>query len=374
MKLRKNSKTALDSEDLSAVFSSMAEGLIVIDNKQRVEALNQMGGILLRIAPEQALGMQVGELLKLYRVTHNEKLPWPVEHLMKLDITRVHTWDHIYCENRIGKMFPITMVVTPLLSADAVRGMVILFGDAADEVRADQAKSDFVSVASHQLQTPLTAVKLFAEMLDQDADTLSETRRREYVRLLRTSTERMIKLVNEMLNVSRLEAGAIRIQPKLVDLAAFIRQIVKELTSLANKRMCALIFNEPAELFDAIPIDASLLSQVIMNLLENAMRYSPKNSCHVIIQLEKKTDRAAYAIHVKDKGIGISNEDRKHIFTKFFRADNARKIQSDGSGLGLYVAKMITEAWGGTLSFDSQPGNGTTFTVTIPVGKQLIIR
>ncbi|TSC69911.1 MAG: two-component system, OmpR family, sensor histidine kinase ResE [Parcubacteria group bacterium Gr01-1014_70] len=359
---------ALDPEDLNAVFSSMAEGLVVIDNQQRVEALNQAGGVFLRIAPKQAMGMLIGDLLKLYHIEHNEQILWPVERLMKLDITRIHIWDHIYCENKIGKLFPITMMATPLLTAHAVSGAVILFRDATDEARADQAKSDFVAVASHQLQTPLTAIKLFAEMLDQDANELSEGQRREYLQLLRSSTERMIKLVNEMLNVSRLEAGAFRIQPEPTDLVVFIKGILKELGSLAKERSCILTFSEPSESLGALLIDTALLSQVLFNLVENAMRYSTKNTRHVTIKLEKKTARGEYAIHIEDNGIGISSGDRKRIFTKFFRADSARKIKSNGSGLGLYVVKMIVEAWGGTISFTSQTGVGTVFSVTIPAG------
>lgn len=359
---------ALAPEDLNAVFSCMAEGLVVIDNQQRVEALNQMGGVFLRTAPKQAVGMLVGDLLKLYHIEHNEQVLWPVEHLMKLDITRIRIWDHIYCENKIGKLFPVTMMVTPLLTAHAVSGAVILFRDATDEARADQAKSDFVAVASHQLQTPLTAIKLFAEMLDQDADKLSESQRREYLQLLRSSAERMIKLVNEMLNVSRLEVGVLRIQSEPIDLIAFIREVLKELASLAKEHACVLTFSEPSESLGTLLIDKTLLSQVLFNLIENAMRYSTKNICHVIIKLEKKTVRGEYTIHIEDNGIGISSEDRKRIFTKFFRADSARKIKSNGSGLGLYVVKMIVEAWGGTILFTSQLGVGTVFSVTIPAG------
>lgn len=366
MASRKRDTTALDPEDLNAVFSSMAEGLMVVDNQQRVEALNQMGGILLRMAPKQAVGMPIGDLLKLYRIEHNEQLAWPVEYLMKFDITRIRVWDHVYCENKIGKLFPITMVVTPLLTARAVNGAVILFRDATDEVRADQAKSDFVAVASHQLQTPLTAIKLFAEMLDQDTNELSKDQRREYLQLLRSSTERLIKLVNEMLNVSRLEAGALRIQPEPTDLAAFIREALKELSPVAKEHACALLFTEPPHPLEPLLIDTGLLSQVLFNLTENAMRYSHKGACHVTLKVEKNTTLGEYVIHIEDNGIGISSEDRKRIFTKFFRADNARKIQSNGSGLGLYVVKMIVEAWGGTISFTSEPGVGTVFSVTIP--------
>lgn len=356
----------LSPEDLTAVFSSMAEGLMVVDVDNHVEALNQIGGTMLRIAPKLARGLPLSDVLKLFKVERGVQQPWLIDTIFQLDITRIQTWDHVYCKNKAGKVFPITMMITPLLTAQAVSGAVLLFRDATDEVRADEAKSDFVAIASHQLQTPLTAAKLFAEMLSQDDHALTDDQRKEYWDLLRSSIERMIKLINEMLNVSRLEAGVLRIQPEPVDLTVCVRQILKELESVAKTHSCAITFKEPERPFGLVPLDEGLLNQVLLNLVDNAMRYAGGNVCRVAVTVEQDTTKRYFVISVKDNGIGIYNEDRKRIFTKFFRADNARKAQSNGSGLGLYVVKMVVEAWGGTISFISQPDNGTTFSVTIP--------
>lgn len=367
MALRKKYDALLDPEYLQAVFSSMAEGLMVIDNKQRVEALNQMGGVLLRVAPLQARGMFIHNLFKLYRVEYGKKTSWPLERLLKLDITRVRIWDHIYCKNKIGKLFPITMIVAPLLTAQSVSGAVILFQDATEEVRTDGAKSDFVAVASHQLQTPLTAIKLFTEMLEQEEPLVSDTQRREYFGLLHSSVERMIKLVNEMLNVSRLEVGALRIEPENTNIVSFIREALKELEPVAKEHACTLVFQEPIEPMGLVLLDTSLLTQVLFNLIENGMRYSKGNARCVTVDIGKDSATEEYVLRVEDNGIGINSEDQKYLFTKFFRADDARKIQSNGSGLGLYVVKMIVEAWEGKIWFTSKTGSGTTFFVTIPV-------
>ncbi len=356
----------LGPDDLNAVFSSMAEGLLVVDASRNIAALNQVGGILLRVAPVQAVGAPIADIFKLYRIEQNKRTPWPLDNLIKLDFTRVHIWDHVYCENKVGKLFPLTLMATPLLKAGSMNGAVILFRDATDEARVDLAKSDFVAVASHQLQTPLTAMKLFAEMLDQDTGDLTAQQRKEYQQLLRSSVERMIKLVNEMLNVSRLEAGALRIQPQTTDPVAFLRQIIKELEPIAKEHACALAFVEPPKPLRPIPIDANLLSQVLFNLVENAMRYSTGRACRVAVSCENKPADRTYVFRVADNGIGIANADKKRIFSKFFRADNARKLQSNGSGLGLYVVKMIVEAWGGQIWFTSREGAGSAFSVSIP--------
>ena len=367
MATRKKKTAVLDPDDLRAVFSSMAEGLVVVNTKQRVEALNQMGGVLLRIAPMQAQGMPIQNLFELYHVEHGEKTPWPVERILKLDITRVRIWDHIYCKNKIGGLFPITIVVTPLLTDRAVSGAVILFRDATEEVRTDEAKSDFVAVVSHQLQTPLTAIKLFTEILDEEPP-VPNAQRKEYLGLLRSSVERMIKLVNEMLNVSRLEAGALRIDPADTDFKKFIKDALKELEPVAKTHACELIFREPAESFGSLPLDTSLLTQVLFNLVENGMRYSKGPACRVMVDIGVDAKAEEFVLRIEDNGIGITSEDQKRLFTKFFRADNARKVQSNGSGLGLYVVKMIVEAWGGKIWLTSKAGSGTTFFVTIPQG------
>lgn len=363
---KKKDAAPLNTEDLRAVFSSMAEGLVVINNEWRVEALNQMGGILLRIAPTQAQGMPLRDLFELYRVEHGEQKPWPLDRIMKLDITRVRIWDHVYCKNKIGKLFPITMIVTPLLTARSVNGAVILFKDATEEVRTDEAKSDFVAVVSHQLQTPLTAIKLFAEMLEEEDPPTSEAQRKEYLGLLGSSVARMIKLVNEMLNVSRLEVGALRIQPQDSDFMLVIKESLKELEPVAKKHACELIFREPSEPLGSLPLDTSLLTQVLFNLVENGMRYSKGSARRVIVDIEEDKAAEEYILRIEDNGIGIESADQKRLFTKFFRADNARKVQSNGSGLGLYVVKMIVETWGGKIWFTSKLGSGTTFFVTIP--------
>lgn len=356
----------LSANDLTAVFSVMAEGLLVVNKERIVIALNQIGGIFLRTAPVEAVGSSLKDIFKLYKIHHNEKIPWPIDPVTtRLDFTRVTIWDRVYCENKAGMLFPITMMVTPLLK-QGVQGAVILFRDASDEMRLDQAKSDFLSIASHQLHTPLTAIKLFAEMLESEEGDANRQQRKEHLELLRTSVERMIRLINDMLNVSRLEAGVFSIRPEPTDVVAFIRQALRQLQPIADKQGCTVELRESSASVGALPMDTRLFEQVIFNLVENAIRYSKSGTCYVTISITEDAKQKRFIISVADNGIGIPAADRKHIFTKFFRADNARKAQSDGNGLGLYVVKTIVEAWGGDIWFDSPIHAGTTFYVTIP--------
>lgn len=191
----------------------------------------------------------------------------------------------------------------------------------------------------------------------------------------------MIALVNDLLNVSRLETGRLKIEPKPTQIEDFIQSIIDEAVPMANSHKCKIIFQKPKKKLPKIPVDPTLMRQVIHNLITNAIRYSPKKEGRVIITLKqvtidnlqltkKEKVKGQVLISVADSGVGIPEEAQSRIFEKFFRADNAIKAEAEGSGLGLYVAKMIMEASGGKIWFESPPkGNktGAIFYASLPI-------
>ncbi len=257
----------------------------------------------------------------------------------------------------------------------------------------DRTKIEFVSIASHQLRTPLTAIKLFTEMLTRNEAGKLLPKQQEYVNDIHESTERMIKLVNDLLNISRLETGQLKIEPKLTQLEQVITEIIAEFESLVKAKNGKITFTKPKKLLPLIPLDGSLLRQVIYNLVDNAFKYVATGKPRVSVVLTttglspsattlvaKQFGCALEAlgptvlISITDNGIGIPKVAQSRIFEKFFRADNVIKIAVEGAGLGLYVAKMITEASGGQLWFESTDGKGllasrpgTTFYIIIPL-------
>ncbi|MDD4412574.1 MAG: HAMP domain-containing sensor histidine kinase [Patescibacteria group bacterium] len=229
----------------------------------------------------------------------------------------------------------------------------------------DKMKTDFVSIASHQLRTPLTGIKLMAETLaDKEVGQLNEAQS-SYLKDLYNSTLIMIKLVNDLLNVSRIESGRLKVEPILTDLPTLVAALVNEAQIVARSD-CKIVFVCQPDDFKPIMLDSGLIRQAINNLISNAQRYSPDRECQITVSLKKEGDN--YLLSVKDEGIGIESTEGVRVFEKFFRIDRAVKKESEGTGLGLYVAKMIVELSGGSIWFQSDgKDKGTEFFVKIPM-------
>jgi signal transduction histidine kinase len=221
----------------------------------------------------------------------------------------------------------------------------------------DEAKDDFVSMASHQLRTPLTSVKGYISMvLDGDAGKLNATQR-QLLEQSFFSSQRMVYLIADLLNVSRLKTGKFIIEPSPVNLAEVVEQEIGQLKETAAAKGLTLTYNKPAD-FPTIMLDETKIRQVIMNFADNAIYYTPKGGT-ITVELEDK--HAAVEFRVTDDGIGVPKPEQHHLFTKFYRAGNARKARPDGTGLGLFMAKKVVVAQGGAIVFESEEGKGSTF-------------
>jgi signal transduction histidine kinase len=264
----------------------------------------------------------------------------------------------------INKYYEI--IILPVRdNKDNIVGGAIIFHDITRLKEIDQMKTEFVSVASHQLRTPLTAIKLFTEMLVKEQVGKLKKEQKEYLENIFESTERMVRLVNDLLNVSRIESGRLRVDPHPLKIIEFFETIIAEAKPLSDLKKQKIIFNKNIKNNFEVPLDKNLIRQVFHNLIVNAIRYSPKKKGKVEIKLSKDDDNLL--VSVKDNGIGIPEKAQRRIFEKFFRAENAVITITEGTGLGLYVSKMIVVSSNGKIWFESKKGKGTCFYVSLPL-------
>lgn len=235
-----------------------------------------------------------------------------------------------------------------------------------DKLKAlDEAKDEFVSMASHQLRTPLTSIKGYVSMvLEGDAGKINESQRQMLGQAL-FSSQRMVYLISDLLNVSRLKTGKFIIESKPVYLPELVESELNQLVEGANAKNIALSFEKPKK-FTMMNLDDMKLRQVVMNFTDNAIYYTP-NGGKITLTLKDKKDSVEFT--VRDTGMGVPKNEQHKLFAKFYRADNARKARPDGTGLGLFMAKKVIIAQGGSILFCSKEGKGSTFGFTFPKDK-----
>jgi len=268
-----------------------------------------------------------------------------------------------YYTKRDGEKFPVSISVTPVIMNGKIVGAINVFRDITHEKEIDKAKTEFVSLASHQLRTPLSAINWYTEMLlAGDAGKISKDQK-QYLEEVYKSNKRMVELVNSLLNVSRIDLGTFAIVPEPVNLAEVSKSILTELTPMVKTKKMKIEENYDKSI-KKISVDQKLTRIIFQNLISNAVKYTPEGG-KVSVSIEKQDKNAL--IKVQDTGYGIPKKDQARIFEKLFRADNVREKETDGTGLGLYIVKSILEQSGGKISFESEENKGTTFYVTIPL-------
>jgi len=231
--------------------------------------------------------------------------------------------------------------------------------------RLDEAKDEFISMASHQLRTPLTSIKGYISMLiDGDVGKVS-SQQKHLLNEVFMSSERMVRLIGDFLNVSRLQTGKFVVEKHPTDLSKVVAQEIESLKLNANTRGMTFNYTQPKH-FPILDIDEGKIQQVIMNFSDNAIYYSKDNS-KIKVSLSFNATHVEFL--VKDTGIGVPASEQAQLFNKFFRATNARKQRPDGTGVGLFLAKKVIDAHDGSIIFESKEGKGSTFGFKLPIKK-----
>jgi signal transduction histidine kinase len=252
---------------------------------------------------------------------------------------------------------------TPVRNADSFLGRLFVFRDVTHEREVDRMKTEFVSLASHELRTPLTAIKGFTEMvLDGDAGEIN-AEVAEYLGIVDSNAERLMALVNDLLDLSRIESGRIQLKSEPVDLSEVVKTVVVTMQPKVQEKGQSLAVSvDPAAV--SVVGDKDKLIQVLTNYVSNAHKYTQEEGA---IRLDVTQQDAFAHVAVADNGHGIAPEDQQRLFTRFYRVDNAMTKEVGGTGLGLSIVKQLIELQGGQVGVQSALGEGSTFWFTVPL-------
>ncbi len=340
---------------LQDIIDNVQYGIIALDEEGRVIHVNDQYCQLFHFVGPQAI---LGKSATALREKLRKKL------LSSEDLQVLHATDKdrvlvFGSEIRLkdGRIFSRDYI--PIFEKDVFHGHIAVYRDISREKRVDAAKSDFMSLASHQLRTPLTAVRWALGRLRKEMDPSSESAR--LMSAAQKAVRGMAETINTMLSISRFEAGTIPLNTTEIPLVTFLQELSDTLQEELAARHQRLMVNCPSSSY--IVTDRRLLTEVLLNLIINAINYSPEHTCITVNVLQGEEE---VYLEVKDQGYGIPAHEQNRVFQKFFRGENAVQALADGSGLGLYLVSLLVRKLQGTVKFSSQEGKGTTFTVTLP--------
>ncbi len=328
-----------EKEQLSSVLKNMVDGVIMIDAEGKIVVTNPPAEHFLRDWKYERNNESTPIFDMYQRVLQTEK--------------EIH--EDIPVQGRVW-----TVVMVPLHDREMVRGALAVLRDMTKERKLDKLRKDFVANVSHELRTPLSMLQGYSEAIVDDI-AASPEEHKELAKIIYDESVRMTKLVNELLDLARMEAGHTELYKDTVVLRPYLERIHRKFVNLAKDRgiNLELSYQANVEQFD---LDADRIEQVLTNLIDNAMRHTPAGGTVKI--LAGGTD--PLILEISDTGSGIPQEDLPFVFERFYKADKARTRGRAGTGLGLAIAKNIVEAHDGTITVHSKLGEGTTFTISLP--------
>ena len=349
----------VESQDLfSELYRNSPVPYLVINERAEIDSMNIAAARFFHVELDALEGIDVFSFLSTSEDTQKNSL---IPEYFKKDkpVNEVEV-----CIQRPDKIERWALLsLFPFRNAKGRRMGLLTLVDITQQKKIDKAKTEFVSLASHQLRTPISAMKWNVELLTSAHENQSEALQSSYIEKIERNLARMEMLINDFLNVSKLELGTLVPEYTQIDLASFLRSIQDEYSALATTKgvTIQIVLDRAPE---DIMSDTQLLHMVVSNLVGNAVKYSSKNG---EVRVVAEVVNREIHIRITDTGIGIPDEEQEMLFTKLFRASNAKKQSIEGTGLGLYVVREAVRVLGGDIRFESVVGQGTTFVVMLPV-------
>ncbi len=350
--------------ELDTIIESIADGVYVCDTQGHIIRVNANGAALTGLTPEQAL-QTIAEYSETsdFRSLDGTPLP-PEEHPLAQALRGITRTDYRFIMRRsdTGSDIQVRVSAAPIRSsAGEITGAVAVASDISKMYELERQKDEFLSIASHELRTPLTSLKTLMQLTQRQLARAGVPMAGNLARMER-SIGRMEQLINDLLDVSRIQAGKLAIRLEPCQLQALCQQIIDEQGATTERR---LLFDAPDEPIE-VEVDVDRISQVVTNLLSNALKYSPPE-CPVALGVRRVGENAL--ITVRDEGGGIPAEELPYIFDRFYRVPGVevKSGSTVGLGLGLYICQEIVDRHGGHIWAESTPGQGSTFSVSLPL-------
>jgi PAS domain S-box-containing protein len=343
------SRVSVEKERSVAILANIADGIVAVDRDGRVVLWNAAAEQITGVPQEEAIGRTTVQVLQR-QLESGDDDAHPRQRLVSILLGGEEVWLSL----------SEAVMRDPL---GAVAGRIFAFRDISADRMVEQVKSDFVAAVSHELRTPLTSIYGFAETLLRQDIPFGEDERRTFLRYIASESERLTEIVDQLLNVARLDTGDLQVELGRIDLGSVVSEVVGSVEDSNGHRFEIDLPDEPL----AAEADPDKVRQVFNILVENALRYSPQGGT-VTVGARRNADRVE--VRVVDEGMGIPASEREWIFRKFYRAESAARDGAAGTGLGLFIAKELVNAMGGRIWVDSTEGEGSSFAFELPAAPE----
>ena len=352
-----------------ALLASIGDGVVATNQAGKIVLMNKAAGRMLGWSAKQVTGRLFVEVWQVLDEKGNlvpeAKRPVTLALTGKITTTTTTTTtgSGYFYTRKDGTKFPVALTVTPVLVGNKIIGAIDVFRDITREKEIEKLRLDFLSLASHQLRTPLSGTKWLIETIQRGIIGELNPKQKEYINSIYQINERMIRLVSDMLDVLMLESGVTAIKKQEVSVSKIFEELLLMMEPASRDKgimLCNLLKNHKSFFLET---DLQILRSILECFVSNAINYSQSGQ-KVFLDAKEESDLVVFS--VKDSGIGIPKEEQKSIFERFYRASNAKALRPTGTGLGLNIAKMLAEKINAKVSFESQKNKGSIFYLCIP--------
>lgn len=349
---------------IQTIVQSIGDGVFVISREGMIELFNEAASQISGVPQQEALGKKYTDVLKFRYEGSQREVVGFADEVLKTGVVVKGEHDYVLV-NRDGDQIPVSHSISPMRGGDGVHGVVVVLRDMTNEREVDRLKTEFVSIASHQMHTPLMGMKWFLEVLLRGKAGVMPPEQKKYVEQIYASNDRMISIVEDLLFASRVNAGdKYTVAKEPVDIVELIDETVKQNFDLIEKNKIVIVKSDMMPQHLTLSVDVQMMKRIFYNLISNACKYSKPLGTVELGCDQSKTNEVVF--YVKDNGYGIPQRQQSRIFERFFRGDNVVTKVNEGTGLGLFIIKTLAEAHGGRIWFESLENFGTTFYISIP--------